>query len=300
MSVRHWFLILLTAALFGSSFFFVKIAVTDLPPMTIAAGRALLAAVVIVGSVNATGSRMPAIGPAWGPVLMVGLLTAAIPYAAIAVGQQHIESALGGVLFATIPLFTVLLAPYFIEQDTLTVQKAAGALAGLAGVVLILGPSSFAGTWVELQGAALTLFAAASYALGGIVTRRHAVLPPQVMAAGQISVASLLLGIASAGLDSPWTLTPSPVALGALIATGLLCTAAPVLLFFKLIREVGPARTSLLTFFMPFFSLMLGTLGLGERFGWQVYAGLVLIIAGAVLIARQPKPETAMQALADR
>ena len=286
MTLRQWGMILLTAALFGSSFFFIKLAVADLPPMTIAAGRALIAALVVASVARALGAKLPRPGRGWRPLIVVGILTAALPYALIAAGQARIDSSLGGILFATIPLFSLFLSRAFLPDAPLSAGRIAGALIGLAGVALAIGPGALAGLTSQLAGVGMTLAAAASYAAGAVYTRSLARASPLVLAAGQLLVAAPLLAGAALLSERPWALAPATPALGALLAVGLVSTALPTLLFFRLVREVGPARASILTLFMPVFALLLGTLVLGERPGPAMFAGLVLILAGAALINR--------------
>ena len=287
MTLRHWIMIVLTAGLFGSSFLFIKIALADIPPMTIAAGRAGIAALIIGLFAWSTGVRLPASARDWRVLGIVGCLTAAIPYAATAAGQAWIDSSLGGILFATIPLFTVFLAPLFLADERFTLWRVTGALTGLGGVAIVMGPQAAAGLQTQMLGALITLAAAASYAAGGIFTRANPQIAPPVMATGQLIVAAPLLASLSAGIDAPWTLTPSATSLWSLGALGLVSTAFPVLLFFRLVHEVGATRTSLLTFFIPVFAVLLGTGLLGEAPGFYAFAGLALIIGGAALISRR-------------
>ncbi len=290
MTLRHWIMILLTAALFGSSFMFIKIALADIPPLTIATARALIAAIIIGGYAWASGVRLPRLGRDWLVLVVIGFLTAAIPYGAIAVGQTRIDSSLGGILFATIPLFTVFMAPIFLTEEQFTTWRVVGALTGLAGVAVVMGPQAIAGLQAQVLGAALTLGAAASYAAGSIYTRSNPQVAPQVMAIGQLIVATPVLATLSIGFEAPWTLHPSPTSLWALIALGGISTAGPVMLFFRLVHEVGATRTSLLTFFIPVFALILGTGLLGETPGLNAYAGLALIFTGAVMVSRRQTP----------
>jgi len=285
---RHWFLIVLTAALFGSSFLFIKVATSEIPPLTIAAARAGIAALIVAVAAIISGVRLPPPGRDWLVLMVIGLLTAIIPYTAIAMGQRYIESALGGILFATIPLFTVLLAPLFLPGERLTGKRIAGALIGLVGVSAVIGPQVLASMQAQLFGTVMTVAAAASYALGGVISRRHAHVSPMILAVGQLVTAAPVLVLVSLLFDSPWRLQPSFATLAALGAVGLIATAVPVLLFFVLIRDVGATRTSLLTFFMPVFAVLLGAVFLGERPGPFALGGLALIFAGAFLVSMQP------------
>ena len=296
VTVRQWFLVLLTAALFGSSFFFIKLATPAVPPLTIAAARAGIAALIVAIAAMATGMRLPRFGRDWLILMTVGLLTAIIPYAAIAAGQRYIDSALGGILFATIPLFTVLLAPLFLPGERLTARRMAGALIGLAGVSAVIGPQVLADMQAQLLGTLMTVAAAASYALGAIVSRRSGHMAPMVLAAGQLVTATPVLVLLSLYFDAPWRLQPSLSALAALGAAGLIATALPVLLFFVLIRDIGATRASLLTFFMPVFAVLLGAVFLGERPGLFALVGLGLIFAGAFLVSGPVAAPTAADA----
>ena len=132
MSPRYWIVLLTTAGLFGSSFFFIKLSVAEIPPVSLAAGRSLIAALVIGGILVASGGRLPRDARTWAVLGIVGGLTGVVPYAAIAFGQTLIESSLAGILFATIPVFTVALAPLVLADERWTA-------AGLADVVVGLG-----------------------------------------------------------------------------------------------------------------------------------------------------------------
>jgi len=297
MSLPLWGALILTATLFGSSFLFIKLAVTAIPPLSLAAGRAALAAAAVVLFLYGTGERLPATGRAWLPMIVLGLLTAVIPYAAIAYGQQHIDSSLGGILFATIPVFSVVVAPLVLAEERLTWQRLAGVALGFSGVVLAIGPEAFADFGSQALGAGVTVLAALSYASGNIFARTLKGTGPVELAAGQLVVATLVLVPVSLLTDAPWTLTPGAMPLASLAVVALLNTAIPVLLMFWLIREAGASNASLLAFFMPVASVLLGVVVLGEALGWFTMAGFGLIILGAGLVTgsfrfrRQPQSQ---------
>lgn len=284
MSLKHWSVLLLTAALFGSSFFFIKLTVASIPPLTLAAGRATLAAIAMMAVLRLSGQPLPTLDAAWRPILILGVLTAAIPYAAIAWGQIHIDSSLGGILFATIPVFSVLVAPWFLVEERLTAGRAFGAALGFLGVILAIGPDSLLNLEAQVLGSIATVAAALSYASGTIYARLQDQLSPLVMTAGQLVVASLLLVPISVLADSPWTLTPTTPALISLAVVALINTALPVLLLFWLVRNVGATNTSLLAFFMPVAAVLLGVVVLDEPLLWFAVTGLGLIIVGAAIV----------------
>ena len=284
MNAKLWAVLLLTAGLFGSSFFFIKLTVDTIPPLSVAAGRTALAAVVVYLFMRLLGQRFPGFGRAWIAITVLGFLTAVVPYVAIAWGQQHIGSSLGGILFATIPIFSVLVAPVFLAEETFTAVRFLGALIGLAGVALIIGPEALAGIGTQLFGAAITLVAALSYATGNIYARRQVQLSPVVMAAGQFLTATLVLVPLSLLIDAPLTLNYTQTAVASLAAVAVLCTAIPSLLLFWLVRNAGATNASLLAFFMPIAAVLLGVGILGEVLSWLALAGFGLIFLGAAIV----------------
>lgn len=282
MTAKHWLVILLTGGLFGSSFAFIHVAVAEIPPLTMAAGRAALAMPVALAFLLASGRRLPPLGRAWIPLIVLGLLTAAIPFSAIAWGQRHIASGLAGILFGTIPVFAVLLGPMLLgREERLTAGRLTGALVGLAGVVLVIGPQALAGIESQALGAGVTLGAALSYTLGTIYARTRKELDPVVMTAGQLTVGAVVLTAAALVTDAPWQLAPSAEAIGAVAATAVLSTALPSFLLFWLVRNAGASNASLATFFIPVMAVALGTAMLGESLPWTAFAGLGLILLGA-------------------
>ena len=284
MEAKHWAVLLATAAMFGSTFLFINVAVAEVPPATVAAGRALLAAPIAWAFLRIAGFRLPPLGAAWGPLLILGILTGVIPYITIAWGQLYVESGLAGIIFGSIPVFSVILAPIFLREERFTGSQIVGAGIGFAGVVLVIGPKALAGVGDQFFGVLITLLAALSYTLGSIYSRTRSDLSPVVMTAGQLVVASIVLVPLSLAVDAPWNLTPSAGALGAVAWTAVIGTALPVLCLFWLIRNAGAIGASLMTLFMPVVAVALGAAVLGEALPWQAFAGLALILFGAISV----------------
>jgi len=290
MTLPLWGVLILTAMLFGSSFLFIKMSVAGIPPFTLAAGRAALAAAAVLLFMRLAGQHLPAPGRAWIPMILLGLLTAAIPYAAIAWGQLHIDSSLGGILFAAIPVFSMLIAPLFLGEEKFSLNRVLGVALGFGGVVLAIGPEASSGLDTQVLGAAVTLLAALSYACGNIFARTRSGTHPIVLATGQLVVATLVLVPVSLWIDAPWALSPSTAQLASLTIVAVFNTALPVLMMFWLIRAAGASNASLLAFFMPVVSVVLGVAVLGERLGWYSFLGFGLIILGAGLVTGNVRP----------
>ncbi len=287
MGIVEWLILLATATMLGSAFLFAKVAIDEVPPLTIAAVRAGLALPLVWGFMKLKNLRLPPPGATWGPLILIGLLAGAIPFATIALGQRYISSGLGGILFATIPVFSVILTPLITREERFSTPRLIGAGVGLLGVIIVIGPAALAGLNQHLFGAAVTLCAALAYALGTILARRQISTPPTVIAAAQLLVATLVLLPLSLIADQPWNLTPGIAALSSLAGLALFSTAIPMVLLFWLVRNAGAINASLVTLFIPLVAVGLGALILDERLPWQGLVGLAVILASAAFIARQ-------------
>jgi drug/metabolite transporter (DMT)-like permease len=297
MQARHWVILLGVSAMLGSAFSFTGIAVAHIPPVTVAAGRAVLAAIVLWTILRVSGVRLPAPGPAWRPIAVVGITTGAIPYVCLAWGQTHVQSSLAGILFGAVPLFTLVIAHFQTQQEgnaeRMTPLRIAGVIAGFAGVGAILGPGALAGLDGQLLGETLILAGAACYGFGSVYTRRNARHAPLVMAAAQNLCAAAILVPLSIAFDAPWRLAPEIDALVAVAALAVIGTAVPAPAIFWLIRSLGAITTSLLAYFIPLTAALIGVLVLGETLSFGMIAGFALILGGATLVSRRPAPAAA-------
>ena len=284
MSITEWAMVVATGVFFGSSFVFNKIAVDGLPPITLAAGRALVAGIVIWTFLRLASERLPRPGRDWGPLLVIGILTGAIPFATIAVGQRFIDSGLAGIIFGAIPVFSIFFSHFLIADERLSADKLLGGFIGLAGVVIVVGPGALGGLGDQVMGQAVTLVAALSYTLGIIYGRLRPQVTPRLQAVGQNLGGIIFLLPLSLLIDAPWTITPGSDPLWALLAMGVLSTAIPALLLFRLIKSAGATNASLTAFFIPLAAVFMGWAALGERLHWTAFAGLAAILLGAAIV----------------
>lgn len=294
MQVRHWVTLLGVSAMLGSAFSFTGAAVAHLPPVTVAAGRAVLASIVLWSILRLAGGRLPPPGADWRPIAVVGITTGAVPYICLAWGQVHVPSSLAGILFGAVPLFTLIIAHFQAQQEghaeRMTPLRIGGIVAGFAGVGVIVGPGALAGFDGMFLGEILILAGAACYGFGSVYTRGNAHHAPLVMAAGQNLCAGAVLAPLSIALDAPWRLAPGIEPLAAVAALAIVGTAVPAPAIFWLIRSVGAITTSLLAYFIPLTAALIGVLALGEALTLGMVAGFILILGGATLVSRRPAP----------
>jgi drug/metabolite transporter (DMT)-like permease len=289
MSAADWLLLIALSILWGGSFFFTKIVVQELPPLTVALGRVALAASALVLVARLSGVALPAHRAEWRPYLLMGLLNNVIPFSLIFWGQTHIPSGLAAILNATTPLFTVLVAHVATRDEKLNAARLSGVAAGLAGVAVMIGPDVLRALDANVWGQLACLGAALSYAFAGVYGRRFRAEPPLRVAACQLAASSALLMPAVIAIDQPWMLAvPSMMTLAALAALALLSTALAYVIFFRLLGRAGATNVLLVTFLIPISAILLGTLILGEQLAARHIAGMIAIAIGLAAIDGRP------------
>jgi drug/metabolite transporter (DMT)-like permease len=289
ISTVDWLLLLTLSVLWGGSFFFAKIAVAELPPLTVALGRVALAAATLLVLVRMTGIAMPASAAAWMVFVPMGLLNNVIPFSLIFWGQTHIPSGLAAILNATTPLFTVLVAHFATTDEKLSAGRVAGLLFGLAGVVIMIGPDMLREVGSNVLAQLACLLAAVSYGFSGVYGRRFRGQPPMRVAAGQLTCSTVMLLPLVMLLDRPWTLAaPSTATVAAVVALALLSTALAYVIFFRILGNAGATAISLVTFLIPVSAILLGTLILGEQLAVRHIAGMIAIALGLAAIDGRP------------
>jgi drug/metabolite transporter (DMT)-like permease len=281
MTRRAWLAFAAMSLIWGVPYLLIRIAVRHgFTPGTLAFGRVALAAVVLLVLAWRAGS-LPTLKGHWGALVAYAVAEVAIPFPAIALGEQRISSSLSAILISTMPLLVALLSFWVNRSQRPTPTRAAGLLLGFGGVVALVG-IDVAGKSSELVGAAAILVAAVGYTFGStLVNLRLTKLDPRATMGASLGIAAIMLA-PYAALDSPRT-TPSSGAILAVIALGLLCTALAFVIFTVLIAEAGTSRASVITYINPLVAVILGVALLGEHLGPGAIAGLVLILAGSWL-----------------
>jgi drug/metabolite transporter (DMT)-like permease len=293
MDRRAWIWLLLLGAIWGASYLFIKIGLRDLSPGMVSWLRIALAALVLL-PVAALQGGLAGVRPRAGWLVLVAAVQVAGPFLLIAAGEEEISSSLAGILVASSPLFTALLATWIDQEERSTGLRLGGVLVGFAGVALLLGVD-LGGDGAALAGGLMVVLASLGYAVGGfIVKHRLAGMAPVGMSATVMAASTVLLlpiAIATAPDAAPG-LGPA-AAVGAL---GVLGTGAAFVIFYWLISTVGPARAFVVTYVAPGFAVVYGALLLDEAITAATLGGLALILAGSWLAAEGRLPGQAARA----
>ncbi len=274
----------LLAAIWGSSFLFMRIGTVEFGPLPTAAVRVAIAAVFLLPLVLLRGLG-PELVKNWRRVFLVGLFNSGIPFACIAFALLSISTGLSAILNATVPMFGAIVAWLWLK-DRPNRSRVLGLVVGFAGVALLAGDkatfkpdaSGVAPIWAVLA----CLLACLCYALSASYTKRYLTgLPPLVTAAG--SQIGATLGLALPALWLWPARAPGGSAWLALLAVGVLCTGIAYILYFRLIENAGPARALAVTFVVPVFAVFYGALFLGEAITlWMLFCAAVIVCGTAL------------------
>lgn len=285
MSATDWLLLLVLSVFWGGSFYFAKIAVREIPPLTLALSRVAIAAAALVMIAHALREPWPRDARTWVNFTIMAAFNNALPFAVMFWGQIYVSVGLASILNATTPLFGVLIAHLLTHDDKLSAGRVIGLIAGFAGVVVLIGADMLREFGTHVLAEMACLIAACSFAFGAVHSRQVRGLSPMVVAAGQLTMSTVLLAPVTLLFDQPSTLLlASRSALWALLALALLSSALAYLIYFRVIRRAGATNALLVTFLSPVSAIVLGIVLLEESLEIHQVLGMAAIFIGIAAI----------------
>ena len=300
MSKRGWVLFVAMGVIWGVPYLLIKIAVDELTPSTLVLARCVLATLVLLPIALSRG-RLGAVMASWKPLVAFAVIEIMVPWLLLGVAEQRISSSLTGLLIASVPLVGAVLAVATRLDDRLDGRRLAGLLLGFAGVAALVGFEIGGG---DLGAVAALAVVAICYATGPLILSRWLSHLPGIgvitASLAITAIAYLPVGVAQA--PSSW---PSADVVLSVVGLAVVCTAVAFLVFFALIAEVGPTRSTVITYVNPAVAVLLGVTILDEDFTVATAFGFALILAGSVLATRRspapavPGPRTGTTVAAD-
>lgn len=281
MSPGIWGLLILLGLIWGGSFFFARIAIAYVPPMTLVLLRVSLAAIAL----HLTFARLPGFYPTlagrWRDLLVLGLINNAIPFTLIFLGQTRIGAGLASILNATTPLWTVIIAQALTSDEKISAAKLVGCALGFAGMVMLIGPAALGLADSPLWAKLAVIGAAISYGFAAAFAKRFKGVSPKATATGQLTASSLIMLPLALVVDQPWALPLPPTdVIAAILALALVSTAFAYILYFRILGAAGATSASLVTLLVPPSAILLGVVFLGETLTLTEALGLGLIALG--------------------
>src|SRR3712207_2397079 len=284
---------LVLCVVWGSTWLFIKLGLRDLPPITFAAVRFLLASSILFAIIKIRGVALPRGRGDWSLLAKTGVLAFTLNYGLVFWGEQHISSGLAALLQATIPAFGMLIAHAYLPGERLDARKMSGVLLGVSGVGVIFSNQLGAEGTRALAGSAAIVVGAASVAWANVLVKaRGAKLDPAVLALGQmvcglVPLACYALAFEGDPLRMRWT----ALAVVCLLYLTLVGSVAAFLLYYWLVRHVDVTKTMLIALVTPLAAVLLGVVALGEELSWRTVAGGAVIMSGVALVVLRRAPK---------
>jgi drug/metabolite transporter (DMT)-like permease len=281
------------ATLWGASYTFIRIGVATIPPITLIAGRTLIAGLLLLVIMRWQGVRLPTDAATWRRFLFQACLNSVVPWTMVAWSERALDAGLATILNSTSPIFTFFLTFAVTRHEALTSRKLLGVVSGMAGICLIVGVQALAGFGEQLIAQIVAVLAAICYAGAAIFGRGFKGLDPMAPAAGSLLCGAAILIPLSLVVERPWTLHPSMDSVLALLALAVFSTALAFVIYFRLIQTLGSVGTTAQAYLRVPIGVALGVLFLGERLSPTAWIGLACVVIGVAAMtipARKARP----------
>ena len=283
------FLLLLLGAIWGSSFFNIKIATYSYEPYTLALIRVILATVPMLVVSSFYKIKIQAFSKNWKIYALVGLCNLTIPFSLIAIGTNKIDSYLAAMLMSTTPITGSILAHFFIKEEKITFLKSMGIALGFAGILLlffdklIVNESNYLFVLIIILGSTF-------YSISGILILKKLKKSGNVNVTTSTLIWSVITLLPlSFILEEPFNSTPTLESTLSLIYLGIVATGFAWWLRFKILAKNGIVFQTQVTYLIPIFGVIFGALILNEQITWKVLASLIIIISGIYIVKKNNK-----------
>ncbi len=285
MQTKDWAALGLLSLIWGATFLFGRIAIAELPPLTLTLARVAIAAIVLNIVLMFMSTNYRQTQTMWTNFAIMGVLNNIIPFGLIFYGQQEIGAGLASIINAMTPIWTLIIAHLATSDEKMSGQKTLGILFGFAGVGVLIGLDAFDGFGSSVVAQIAVLGATISYGFAAVFGRRFVGVPPVQTARGQLTMSSLILLPLTLFIDQPWALQiPSLPTILSVLALAIVCTAFAYILYFRILQSAGAVNAALVTFLIPPSAILLGILFLGETLVLREITGIVLIMTGLIII----------------
>jgi len=283
LSAKNWVKFIFLGLMWGSSFLWIKLALREVNPFMLVFFRVLFASIGL--GVYFLFLRRKLNLRWWWVYAFIGFFNVAFPFVLISWAETHISSGLASILNSTVPLFTMALASIFYKQDKLTLPRGIALVVGFLGVLILSYTKLEGNSEYQTLGILAMLVAACSYGGSTVFARRvDHLVSPEEHSLGQMLFGLMFITPAMFITNSPVILPVIPTTWIALVWLGLIGSFIAAVLWFGMIYEIGPSRTSMVTYMFPLVGVLLGIIFLDEKLSWQVVVGGLLILAGIYIV----------------
>ena len=282
----NWFLLILLSAIWGGAFTLNKIALDLYTPEVIVAGRLIVGSAFLIVLIYFIYKRFSFNLSQLNYYLFMSLVGIVIPFIAIINGQRNIDSAMAGILMATMPITTILLSHFFLVVEKINQQKFIGFLISFFGVFILIYRedlfinNSFSKTLIsQLQ----VMLGSTLYSIAAIYGKKYKMTDPVSASTGTILFATFFMLIYLIFIDESNVSIPMLLVNYNILLLGILCTAIATIIYFQILQTAGASFLSIMNFLIPLWAILFGILILNDDFSWNYIFGLIIILSGIKL-----------------
>jgi len=264
--------------------------VQEYPPMIVAAGRIIIAAIVLMIFSVVRRDSFAFLKSHWRLLIALAFFGSCLPFYLISWGQKTVDSSIAGILMAVVPLTTIVLAHFFVSSEKLTTNREIGFLLGFVGILVLFGPAAlvkFDADVSRLNAMLAILAGAVSYAINTIIAKR---LPKESLVALSAMVmvfASIIMLPAILLTETNWQFSIQSSAFLSLLLLGIFPTALATIIYFSIIARVGPSFLSQINYLIPIWAVIIGILFMNESVGVNAIIALIIILLGIAIAQRK-------------
>ena len=282
----NWFLLILLSAIWGGAFTLNKMALDSFTPEVIVAGRLISGSVFLVALIYFLYKRFSINLAQVNYYLFMSLVGIVIPFIAIITGQKNIDSAMAGILMATMPISTILLSHLFLDDEKMNKQKFIGFIISFLGVfILIYRDDLFIDNSISetFESQLLVISGATLYAFAAIYGKKYKITDPLSASTGTILFATFFMTIYLIFIDQSKPSYSNLLLDMNILLLGVLCTAIATVIYFQILQSEGASFISMMNFLIPLWAILFGIIILNDQFSWNYILGLLVILFGIKL-----------------
>ena len=282
----NWFLLILLSAIWGGAFTLNKMALDTFTPEVIVAGRLISGSVFLVALIYFLYKRFSINLAQVNYYLFMSLVGIVIPFIAIITGQKNIDSAMAGILMATMPISTILLSHLFLDDEKMNKQKFIGFIISFLGVfILIYRDDLFIDNSISetFESQLLVILGATLYAFAAIYGKKYKMTDPLSASTGTILFATFFMTIYLIFIDQSKPSYSNLLLDMNILLLGVLCTAIATVIYFQILQSEGASFISMMNFLIPLWAILFGIIILNDQFSWNYILGLLVILFGIKL-----------------
>ena len=283
----NWILLMLLSAIWGGAFTLNKFALEVYSPEILVTARLLIASIILVGFVLIISKRIDIEFSNWRYYFFMSIIGIVAPFLLISYGQIGIDSSLAGILMSTMPISTLILSHFFLDDENMTKKKLIGFLVAFIGIIILIMPEEsivednfIDGIYSEL----MVISGAILYSFAAVYGKRFKITNPLNASTGVILYSAIIMGIY---IMFNFDLTPSSYGnsehLAAVIILGVFCTAIATIIYFQILQSSGATFISIMNYLIPVWAILFGVIFFQEDVSWNYFAGLVIVIFGIQL-----------------